>query len=55
MYRAYENPYLLEEKLAELMEEYSNATDENEKISLAESIADLKERINFAWQDDEED
>lgn len=55
MYRQYENPFELEERLAELREEYANATGEEELISLAESINDLEERINFAWQDDEYD
>ena len=55
MYRAYEDPYKLEQQLAELQEQYANATNEDEKMSLAESIAELKDRINFAWQDDEYD
>lgn len=53
MYRQYENPYILEERLAELKERRVNATDEDEIMSLDEDIAELKERINFAWQDDE--
>ena len=55
MYRQYENPYRLEEWLAELKERRTNATDEDEIMSLDEDIAELKERINFAWQDDEYD
>lgn len=59
MYRQYENPYTLEEELEELKSEYSialeNNADEDCLISLAESIAELEERINFAWQDDEYD
>ena len=55
MYRQYENPYKLEEQLKELKEEYHNTTDEDKLISLSESIAELEERINFAWQDDEYD
>ncbi|MBO5828906.1 MAG: hypothetical protein J6R59_10715 [Paludibacteraceae bacterium] len=55
MYRQYENPYKLEKELEELKELRANAIDENEIISLDESIAELKERINFAWQDDEYD
>lgn len=55
MYRQYENPYSLENQLKELEEEYKNETDEDRLINLAEEIAKLKERINFAWQDDEED
>ena len=55
MYRAYENPYKLEEQLAELKEQRVNATDENEIMSLDESISELKDRINFAYQDEEYD
>ena len=55
MYRQYENPYKLEEQLKELKEEYNNTTDEDRLISLSESIAELEERVNFAWQDDEYD
>lgn len=59
MYRQYENPYELGKQLEELKEEYRTAVktnaDEERIISLADDIAELKERINFAWQDDEED
>lgn len=57
MYRQYENPYKLEKELKELKEEYYAAiedqADEDTLIDLQISIAELKERINFAWQDDE--
>lgn len=58
MYRQYENPYTLEEKLAELENELqqayaSGADDELEDLEF--EIAELKDRINFAWQDDEYD
>lgn len=57
MYRQYENPYELEQQLAELQEEYNSLpfNDENEGrlMDLAEDIASLRDRINFAWQDDE--
>ena len=59
MYRQYENPYNLEKQLEELKKEYWAAveanTDEETLFNLAENIIELKERINFAWQDDEED
>lgn len=55
MYRQYENPYTLEEQLAELKVQRANATDEDEIMSLDESIAELKNRINFAYQDEEYD
>lgn len=59
MYRQYENPYSLENQLkeleAELQEAYALGTDMEDLIDLQISIADLKDRINFAWQDDEYD
>ena len=55
MYRQYENPYALEEQLAELKAQRANATDEYELMGLDESIAELKDRINFAYQDEEYD
>ena len=57
MYRQYENPYKLQKRLQELKAEYyqqvENNADEEIIIDLHEAIADLEERINFAWQDDE--
>ena len=50
MYRQYENPYRLEEWLSELNERRVNA---DEIMYLDENIAELNERINFAWQDEE--
>lgn len=59
MYRQYENPNKLEKRLEELKEEYRIATEENADEDRLESleydIAELKERINFAWQDEEYD
>lgn len=52
MYRQYEDPYKLEEYLAELLKRQEvNPEDED----LAIEIHEIKERINFAWQDDEFD
>jgi hypothetical protein len=52
MYRQYENPYTLEERLEEAKKRLAeNPYDED----LANEVAELKERINFAWQDDEYD
>ena len=50
MYRQYEDPYKLEQQLAELKEQRNN-NPEDEDLALA--IHELEERINFAWQDDE--
>ena len=66
MYRQYENPHTLEEMLAEVQKEYDHyAAIVREKgtecdeadtlIGLHEEVEELKERINFAWQDDEYD
>ena len=50
IYRQYENPYELEQRLAKLKEQrIHNPNDED----LAIEIHELEERINFAWQDDE--
>ena len=50
IYRQYEDPYKLEQRLAELKEQrIHNLYDED----LAIEIHELEERINFAWQDDE--
>jgi hypothetical protein len=52
MYRQYENPHTLEERLEEAKKRLAeNPYDED----LALEVAELKERINFAWQDDEYD
>lgn len=50
MYRAYEDPYGLEEQLQELEEIYADNRDD---IDLYQGICELKDRINFAWQDNE--
>jgi hypothetical protein len=52
MYRQYENPHTLEERLEEAKKRLAeNPYDED----LANDVAELKERVNFAWQDDEYD
>ena len=54
MFRRYENPQKLQEQLAALERRYAECDfDSEESIDLIIAIADLKERINFAWQDDE--
>lgn len=58
MYRQYEKPDTLKEALANLKCEYKlaleNNADEETLISLHDNIEDLKERLNFAYQDMEE-
>ena len=52
MYRQYENPYTLEQQLAEAEKRLAENPDDGDPYN---EVADLKERINFAWQDDEYD
>ena len=56
MYRCYENPRKLEKQLAELEEQlkeaYALGADVYELQDLELEIAVLKDRINFAWQDE---
>ena len=58
MYRQYENPHRLEKELEKLKKEYHEAlesgADEDILINLHFAIDDMKERVNHAWQDDEE-
>lgn len=53
IYRQYEDPRALEQRLEELKERRAKCTDEYELEGLDQDIAELRERINFAWQDDE--
>ena len=55
MYRQYEDPRRLENQLEKVKEQIANCTDEGELEYLYQDKADLEERINFAWQDDEFD
>lgn len=59
MYRQYENPCKLAKWLADAEEAYQIAIEENADeqtiMDLQMEIAELKDRINFAWQDDEYD
>lgn len=52
MYRDYENPYTLEKMLEKA--KAALATDPF-NVDLSETVDELKQRINFAWQDDEYD
>ena len=57
MYRQYEDPYPLEQQLAEAKAIYRRAieegADEDAIMDMALEIHELEERVNFAWQDDE--
>ena len=56
MYRQHENSCKLEEEFKKLKEEYQNAVnegaDEDILISLHDNIEDMRERLNFAYQDE---
>lgn len=52
MYRQYENPWKLEDQLAEAKKRLAQ-NPENEDLAL--EVHELEERINFAWQDQEYD
>lgn len=60
MYRLYEDPRALESELAQakralaaLVGSYA-VIDEDEVTELQQEIADLEERVNFAWMDEAE-
>lgn len=60
MYRQYEDPWKLEDRLEDAKRRLEIAEDEDPDnddriIDLLEEIEELKERINFAWQDQEYD
>ena len=50
MYRHYENPFSLEDELKEAKERLA-ADPEN--IDLALEVEELKDRVRFAWDDNE--
>ena len=58
MYRQYEKPNTLKEVLVNLKREYQialeNNADDETLLNLHDSIEDLEERLNFAYQDMEE-
>ena len=59
MYRAYRNPYTLEDRLREARLAYAQAieagADVEDLIDMAMEINELEQEVNFAWQDDEYD
>lgn len=66
MYRQYEDPWKLEEQLAETKKQLEEARQRliqdpdndglfEEVANLVNDVSALKERINFAWQDQEYD
>lgn len=60
MYRQYENPFKVQKMLEAALEEYEKAKQEDGEdwdrlIDLANEVESLRERVNFAWQDEEYD
>lgn len=58
MYRQYEDPNKIEHQIEMLeieMQEAIALDDEDRQISISEELAELNDRLNFAWQDDEYD
>lgn len=58
MYRQYNNPYELEKELKQaktrLARLQAENADEDSILSAYEDAQILEEKVNFAWQDDEE-
>lgn len=60
MYRQYEDPWALEERLKQAKERLDQAKQEDPGnddmiIDLVLEVHELEERVNFAWQDQEYD
>ena len=59
MYRQYENPYKVQKQFEEAERELSDARargdDIESLIDLYNEVESLRERVNFAWQDEEYD
>lgn len=60
MYRQYEDPWALEERLKQAKERLEQAKQEDPDnddriIDLVLEVHELEERVNFAWQDQEYD
>lgn len=60
MYRQYEDPWKLEDRLKEAKEHLEQAKQEDPEnidliIDLVNEVESLRERVNFAWQDQEYD
>lgn len=50
IYRSYENPWALEDQLKDARQRLrENPEDE----FIAQEVAELEDRVNFAWQDQE--
>jgi ABC-type nitrate/sulfonate/bicarbonate transport system substrate-binding protein len=58
-YRRYENPHKVQKLLEEVQQALEKAEQEGREpedlIDLYQEVESLKERLNFAWQDEEYD
>lgn len=50
MYRQYENPFSLEDRLKEAKKRLA---EDPENIDLALEVEELKDRVRFAWEDNQ--
>ena len=60
MYRQYEDPHKVQDLLNDAIARYEKAMEEEPEnydrlFDLYEDVEALRERLNFAWQDDEYD
>lgn len=57
MYRVYENPVALQKMLEDAERRLSDAqaAGEDDCYDLYQEVEELKDRLNFAWQDEEYD
>lgn len=51
MYRQYEDPYYLEDRLASARSSLAHAKTEDELLWWHEEVEELEARVNYAWQD----
>jgi len=52
-YRDYEDPRMLERMVRECEDALNHAEGEDEFFYYHEELEDLRQRLNFAWQDEE--
>ena len=57
MYRQYEDPYKIQKRFADVQQELEEASINGADLDMLKELYDevesLRERLNFAWQDDE--
>lgn len=55
MFRQYEDPHYLEDRLASARSALVHATDEDERLWWHDEVEELEARVRFAWDDIEHD